>query len=132
MSSGDDYLDLDDVTKVAMEETKKMLEEAESILFHPLNKDSVGDLFRKIHTSKSNMSVVPGSRTLSVLLQNFESSLSKLRDRKELIDNNRKDLFLEFIYLSLKLIDNIEIKMVDPLLEKEVYKLITKFRLNRL
>lgn len=124
--------DIDDITQIALFESKTLLEESERLILKKISQPgTVAELFQRIHTAKSNMAAIPGSKSISLLMQNLETILAHRRSQKKEIEEAHVDLFLKPIELALSLIENLEKKLPsDPKLEKEVFQCVSALRLK--
>ncbi len=123
--------ELDEITEIALSESRTLLEESESLILKRRNKPgTVAELFQRIHTAKSNMAAIPRSKSISVLLQNLESILSNLRDQKKEIEEEHMDIFLKPIELAIALLGQLASGKSDANLEKEIYHCVSALRLK--
>ncbi len=124
--------DFDDITEIAMFETRNLLEESERLILKKFSQNgTVAELFQRIHTAKSNMAAIPGSKSVSLLMQNLETILAHRRDQNREIEEKYMDLFLKPIELSLSILENLEKGgPVDPGLEKEVFQCVSALRIK--
>ncbi|MEK6774270.1 MAG: hypothetical protein AABY64_10040 [Bdellovibrionota bacterium] len=76
--------EFDEITEIALSESRTLLEESEILILKRRNKPgTVAELFQRIHTAKSNMAAIPRSKSISLLLQNLESILSICEIKKK-------------------------------------------------
>jgi len=123
--------DLDEITQIALFESRTLLEESERLISKGVSKaGTVAELFQRIHTVKSNMAAIPGSKSISLLLQNLETILSNLRNQKREIDEKHVDLFLKPIELALSLLEILSQGKADASLEKEIFHCVSALRLK--
>lgn len=128
--------EFDDTRLIAIEESRSLLNECELILNKFVSGGSVivveivAEIFQKIHTVKSNMALIPGSKTLSLAFQNIETVFSGMRDKNIALSAEIGKLVLDIIEQSQILLESIVDNKLNQIAEKEIIKSITTLRLK--
>lgn len=125
-------IDIDEVTEEAIAECVTLLDGAQGLAVQMASSRSqVDEIYRKIHTVKSNVAFIPNTTALSLLIQNLESTLSKVRNQTMALSEGLIDQVLNSLSLAIEFLNTITKKQSIDLLEPKIYKQISSLRTLR-